>query len=129
MVTVVAGQTGAPSVLDGAYSEQQALRGQTLYYEHCLACHGEQMTGLDQAPPLAGPQFSGVWQGESLWALVSRIDTMPPTEPGILSRDETVDVVAYMLWYNGLPIGETSLSTAQSVLAGMTFEAPPLPGR
>lgn len=128
-MTAARGQTkAAPPVLTGAYTEEQAIRGQGLYYAHCLACHGEDMAGLDRAPPLAGPQFSGVWDGESLWALVGRIDVMPQTGPKELSRDETVAVLAYMLWYNGLPMGEVPLSTEQSVLAEMAFYAPPLPG-
>jgi mono/diheme cytochrome c family protein len=117
------------SVLAGAYSEQQAIRGQALYYEHCLSCHGEMLNGLDQAPPLAGPQFSGIWDGEPLAALVDRIDTMPPTDPGSLSRSDNVDILAYMLWYNGLPIGDSALGTEQSVLTQMTFQTPPLPAR
>ena len=129
-VTTAGGQTGAaPSLLAGAYTEAQAVRGQVLYYAHCLACHGEDMSGLDQAPPLAGPQFSAIWEGESLWALVGRIDTMPPAEPGSLSRTELVDLLAYMLWYNGLPLGDVPLSHEPDALADMVFETPPLPGR
>jgi len=124
-LTVARGQTGsAPSVLTGAYTEEQAVRGQQLYAAHCLDCHGEDMAGLDQAPPLAGPQFGAVWDGEPLWALVERIDAMPPTEPGSLPRGDTVALLAYMLWYNGLPIGETPLATERSSLAEMAFLAP-----
>ena len=121
-----AAQTPAtPSVLTGAYSEEQATRGQVLYYQHCLACHGEMMTGVDQAPPLAGPQFSSIWNGESLWALVERIGTMPPEKPGSLSRQENVDILSYMLWYNGLPLGEQPLTAEQSELTKILFQTPP----
>lgn len=113
-----------PSVLAGAYTEEQAVRGQALYYQHCLLCHGEMMNGVDQAPPLAGPQFSSIWNGESLWALVDRINTMPPTRPGSLTRQENVDVLTYMLWYNGLPLGREALSTEKDLLSAMTFATP-----
>lgn len=120
------GQTLSKSaLLAGAFTEEQAIRGQALYYEHCLSCHGEEMTGLDQAPPLAGPRFSSIWEGESLWSLVERIETMPPTAPGSLSHSEAVDLLTYLLWYNGLPLGDAPLSSEQSVLAEITFETPP----
>ena len=121
---MVNAQADVPSLLDGAYTEEQAIRGQVVYYEQCLACHGEMMNGLDQAPPLAGPQFTGVWNGESLWAMVERIDTMPPNMPGSLSRQDTVDVLTYILWYNGLPLGNGELGLDQKELATMTFELP-----
>ena len=53
---------------------------------------------------------------------------MPPSQPGILSAEEVVAILAYMLWYNGLPIGDVPLSTEPSVLADMVFHAPPVPG-
>jgi mono/diheme cytochrome c family protein len=123
------GQGASPSpLLTGAFSEDQAVRGQALYYQHCLSCHAEDMTGLDQAPPLAGPRFSSVWDGESLWSLVERIETMPPTAPGSLTHSEAVDLLSYMLWYNGLPLGDAALSAEQSVLARLTFETPSVAG-
>jgi cytochrome c len=95
-----------------------------VYYQQCLACHGEMMNGQDQAPPLVGPQFSSIWNGESLWALVQRIDTMPPNMPGSLSRQDNVDVLTYILWYNGLPLGDGELGTEQKDLAEILFETP-----
>ena len=118
----------AVSVLTGAYTEAQAIHGQELYYAHCLSCHAEDMTGLDQAPPLAGPQFASVWDGESLWALVLRIDAMPPSTPGMFSREQSVALLAYMLWYNNLPIGDVALSTDQLELEQIVFESG-LPGQ
>lgn len=115
----------APSVLMGAYTEEQATRGQVLYYQHCLQCHGETLAGVDKAPALAGPQFSSTWNAAPLAALVGRILSMPPEKPGSLSQDESVAILTYILWYNGLPLGATPLGTGQDVLTQMTFETPP----
>ena len=124
-----AGQAAARlSVMSGVYSEAQAIRGQTLYYQHCLACHGEMMQGVDQAPPLAGPQFGSNWNGESLWSIVERIGTMPPEKPGTLAQQEMVDVLTYILWFNGLPLGNEALGTQRDGLMAMPFELPP-PGQ
>jgi mono/diheme cytochrome c family protein len=114
----------SPSVLEGAYTEEQALRGQEQYYAYCLACHGDDMAGRDQAPPLAGPQFSDVWESESLWALVDRIGTMPPDRPDLLARNDAVDLLTYILWFNGLPIGDVALGTEKSILEEMVFAMP-----
>jgi len=119
---------GGSSVTDGVFSEAQAIRGQEIYFTYCYLCHGDDMSGRDQAPPLAGPQFSGVWEDASLWSLVDRFGTMPPDRPGILSRDEAVDLLSYVLWFNGLPLGETELGTDKDLLESMTFETP-LPGQ
>jgi mono/diheme cytochrome c family protein len=115
----------APSVLEGAYTEEQALRGRALYYEHCLHCHGETMAGVDKASPLAGPQFGSTWNDAPLAALAARILSMPPEKPGTLSREQSVDILTYILWYNGLPLGDAPLGTAQDVLGRMTFKIPP----
>lgn len=122
---VLAQSDDAPSVLAGAYTEEQALRGQALYYQHCLLCHGETMAGVDKAPALAGPQFGSTWNDAPLAALVARILTMPPEKPGSLSREESVDILSYLLWYNGLPLGEQPLDSAQDVLARTRFQIAP----
>lgn len=125
-VSLVMAAFAQDALLAGAFNETQAVRGQAVYYQHCLACHGESMNGVDQAPPLTGPQFGSNWRGETLWALVERMMTMPPDKPGTLSRHELVDTLAYVLWYNGLPLGDAELPAEQDVLSGMTFELPPL---
>jgi len=122
------GQPAAkPSVLAGAYTEEQALRGRALYYEHCLQCHGETMAGADKAPALAGPQFGSTWNGAPLAALVARISTMPPENPASLPREQSIDILTYVLWYNGLPLGDEPLPAEQDVLNQLTFQIPPNP--
>ena len=122
----VDGQAETPrSLLSGVYTEQQALQGQALYYEHCLQCHGETMAGADKAPALTGPQFASTWSGAPLVALVARILTMPPEKPGSLTQQQAVDVLTYMLWYNGLPLGAEPLAAAPEVLSEITFQTSP----
>ena len=115
----------SPSVLRGAYTEEQAVRGRALYYEHCLHCHGETMAGVDKAPPLAGPQFGSTWNDAPLATLATRILGMPPEKPGSLSREQSVDILTYILWYNGLPLGDVPLGAGQDVLGRLTFQIPP----
>jgi mono/diheme cytochrome c family protein len=119
--------TPAPSILTGVYTEEQALRGRALYYEQCLQCHGETMAGADKAPALVGPQFASTWNGAPLAALVARIATMPPEKPMSLLQEQRVEILAYVLWYNGLPLGSEPLPAEQDALTKMTFEIPPSP--
>jgi mono/diheme cytochrome c family protein len=114
----------APSLLAGAYTEEQALQGRALYYEQCLLCHGETMAGVDKAPPLAGPQFQSTWNGAPLAALVARILTMPPEKPNTLSQEQSVAILTYILWYNGLPLGDAPLASAPDVLGKVVLEIP-----
>jgi mono/diheme cytochrome c family protein len=126
VATVAHSQSSAPpGVHNGVYTEEQAIRGQDIYSSRCLQCHGETLAGMDQAPPLTGPQFGGVWQGVPLEALVTRIGTMPPDAPGTLTRAQSVDVLAYILWYNGLPYGDAPLDPAQGSLTKIVFETLP----
>ena len=118
---------GTPSILAGAYTEEQALRGRELYYQHCLQCHGETMAGADKSPPLVGPQFASTWNGAPLAALVARIATMPPEKPASLLQEQRVDILTYVLWYNGLPLGSEPLPTDPDTLTKMTFEPPSTP--
>jgi mono/diheme cytochrome c family protein len=121
-----AGQpAAAPAILTGAYTEEQALLGRELYYQHCLQCHGETMAGADKAPPLVGPQFASTWTGAPLAALVARIATMPPEQPASLLQEQRVAILAYVLWYNGLPLGNERLPVEQDGLTKITFQVPP----
>ncbi len=127
LVRAVGQPAAAPSILAGAYTEEQALRGRALYYEHCLQCHGETMAGADKAPPLVGPQFASTWNGAPLAALVARIATMPPEKPASLLQEQRVEILTYVLWYNGLPLGSEPLPAEQDALTQTTFQIPPSP--
>jgi mono/diheme cytochrome c family protein len=116
-----------PSILAGAYTEEQALLGRELYYQHCLQCHGETMAGADKAPALVGPQFASTWKGAPLGALVARIATMPPEKPATLLEEQRVAILTYMLWYNGLPLGSQPLPVEPDALMKIVFQVPASP--
>src|SRR5215212_10383792 len=54
---------------DGVFSDTQADRGHALYTQRCAGCHGADLTGSAQAPPLEGPAFRFKWRQEPLSAL------------------------------------------------------------
>ena len=112
----------ARSIWDGVYTDAQARRGEQLYAKHCSRCHGADLTGMpvtppfsgakDRTPELVGPIFYGNYDDLPLCDLVERIRiSMPQDRPGSLIRRDTVDVVAYLLFQGGFPLGPTELTT------------------
>lgn len=109
---------------DGVYTEKQAKRGEDIYGAQCTTCHGGDLAGADSAPELAGLTFASNWNDLKLSELADRIRTsMPQNNPGNLSRQETADVVAFILSKNKAPAAETELPPASESLATITFKA------
>src|SRR5919201_6819909 len=99
----------------GVYSDQQAKRGEALYKDRCASCHGATLAG-DVGPPLAGDAFVGAW-GAPLSELVNKIQsTMPANDPGTLTRQQSTDVVAYLLQVGRFPAGASELSSDEAAL-------------
>jgi len=98
------------SVWDGAYTKEQAKRGETLYAQHCASCHGPDLSGNDEAAPLTGANFLSNWDGLTVGDLSERVRiSMPPNKLGKLSRQEIVDVLSYVLSVNSFPSGKAEL--------------------
>jgi mono/diheme cytochrome c family protein len=101
---------GAPSVWDGVYTAAQAERGGAFYVKECASCHGEGLMGQDQAPGLVGPDFLATWNGQTVGDLFEQTrKSMPQDNANTFSRQEYLDVVAFMLRANGFPAGRTEL--------------------
>jgi mono/diheme cytochrome c family protein len=119
MTTGYAGQQR--SVADGVYSAGQATRGQPIYSAQCAECHGPALEG-SSGPPLAGDAFLSNWSAQPLANLVDKIQkTMPFSLPGSLSRQQSTDLVAYMLQAGKFPAGQTDLTDA--ALSQIAFAA------
>jgi cytochrome c len=112
------------SVWDGIYTEEQAKRGAPLYSQKCAHCHAPDLTGGETAPALASPDFKSNWSGLSVDDLFERIKiSMPQDNPGSLSRQQTADILAFILSRGGFPAGETELAREAEVLKQIRFEA------
>ena len=112
------------SVWDGVSTDEQAKRGGPLYSQRCAQCHAPDLTGGETAPALASAEFKGNWSGLSVDDLFERIKiSMPQDNPGSLSRQQTADIVAFVLSKGGFPAGERELAREAEVLKGIRFEA------
>jgi mono/diheme cytochrome c family protein len=111
------------SVWDGVYTKTQAVRGQAVYAEECMKCHGENLGGGEGGPPLAGKEFLEKWNGKTagnLFAVMRK--TMPSDDPGNLSTRQYSDLVAYMLSVNGFPSGQMELDREMASLDDIRIE-------
>ncbi len=113
------------SVWDGVYTEAQAKRGLPLYNQHCLDCHGDDLEGDAETPPLRGGTFLTNWDGQKLGDLYTRIHRDMPlnSEAGKLSSAVVADLVAYILSINQFPPGPEELPHAVEVLNEIRFQA------
>ena len=117
------GQT-SKSVWDGVFTEEQAKRGETISKEECVRCHGQVLSGGEEAPPLAGAGFVANWNGSTMGDLFERIRISMPTDaPGRLTRQENADILAYILSLNKFPAGKTELDRQSEVLKQIKFVA------
>lgn len=113
-----------PSVWDGVYATAQADRGQSLYAKQCASCHKDDLGGHGTTPPLAGEDFAGKWDGQTLDDLLEKMQTsMPADHPGSLSREENTAILAFILRANDFPAGKKDLSSESGPLAKIRFIA------
>ncbi|MCM3879229.1 MAG: PQQ-binding-like beta-propeller repeat protein [Vicinamibacterales bacterium] len=105
-ITRVGGQQAT-----GAYTAAQAQAGQAAYGTQCAGCHGADFEGSGDAPALAGGTFRLKWGPKPVNELIETIlDTMPPTNPGALGEQGTINVAAYILSRNGVAVGQRDLT-------------------
>jgi cytochrome c len=104
----VAAQTATAAPL---YATAQAEEGKTVFEASCARCHGPDLAGQNDAPPLSGPYFASSWGGHKVSELIDFVQgNMPFETPGSLDETSYLRVVAYVLSRNGVPAGETPLA-------------------
>jgi mono/diheme cytochrome c family protein len=113
-LSIAGGQQAPPrtrTVLDGVYTQTQAERGLRSYTEHCSRCHRDNLRGNPEALGLTGTRFIEAWREDTLFSLFDHMATRMPREPRqTLPTPVYVDIVAFILQFNGYPAGERELS-------------------
>lgn len=116
----------AASVWSGVYSAEQASRGEAVYTETCLACHGQDLGGNSNSPALKGMSFMFLWEGRTLGEFFEKIRSEMPTDrPGQLSAADYLSVVAYILQQNAFPAGAEELPSPGDALNAIAIDAKP----
>ncbi|GJM11875.1 MAG: hypothetical protein DHS20C12_02780 [Pseudohongiella sp.] len=107
----------AKTVWDGVYTEEQASRGEAVYTQACIACHGQDLGGNSNSPALTGMSFMFLWEGRSLGEFYETIRSEMPTDrPGQLPEQDYLDVVAYILQKNAFPSSSDALPLSSEAL-------------
>ena len=111
------------TVWDGVYTEDQATRGEALYAENCVKCHGATLQGNGEgAKPLTDAAFKSTWNGVPLGALFDRIRlSMPQDKPGTMTRQQVADLLAFLLRANKFPAGKDELVRQTDLLNAIVF--------
>jgi hypothetical protein len=109
----------AKSTSAGVYTDAQARRGEGSYKTNCVSCHS--------AKEYTGSAFTVAWVSRSAFDLFEQIRTlMPEDNPGILPRQDYVDIVAYLFSMNSYPTGADELPNDDEALKRIRIDS--LPG-
>ena len=120
---------GVPDIVtaqqaSGVFTVEQSQSGRAFYDRNCAACHGIDLEGSGDAPPLAGGTFLLKWGPKMLSELFGLIlQTMPPANPQSLDETSALNATAYILQRNGARAGQEMLR------AGLTTRIGAIAGR
>jgi len=109
----------------GPFTDAQAQAGQTAYAQNCARCHD-----AGEAPVLSGASFMNAWGTRTTKDLYARVkDTMPVDNPGVLSSDTVVTIVAWLLKNNGATAGTAAFTPTTTVAINTITAALARPAR
>ncbi len=100
---------------DGIYSEAQADAAKAPYVKLCSECHAFTVAALKQPKdlPLGDEPFLKKWEGRTLDELLTLIvTTMPNDGSAVVSDEEALNLLAYVLQQNGFAPGKAPLDKA-----------------
>jgi S-disulfanyl-L-cysteine oxidoreductase SoxD len=104
-------QAGDRTSWSGVFTVEQAKNGDRIYHERCSKCHGPDLVATDpDAPDLTADGFKLGWIGKTVGNRFRTIRiAMPADAPGSLDEASYIDIIAFVLSFNGHPPGNEKL--------------------
>ena len=119
-------QAGKTSTASGVFTAEQAKNGESAFQARCASCHGADLHSTDpEAPDLTEAAFRFGWNGKTIANRFEEIrGTMPYGNAGSLDDQTYLDIVAYILQFNGIPSGSKKLEPDDSALEKIVIAVP-----
>lgn len=98
---------------DGIYTKAQADGAKAQYDKVCLTCHAFSEDGRKKKEDLllGSEEFLKKWEGKSVEELVTTTAlSMPNDGSAVISEEEALNLIAYVLQQNGFPAGNAPLT-------------------
>ena len=110
-IASVGGQQAQPAA-GGVFTAAQAQAGdRRRTRSNVPAATAQDFRGVGRRASRRGPDFRAKWGPRAVNELFTYlVQTMPPTNPGALGEQGTLDVTAYLLQINGAPAGQQPLT-------------------
>jgi cytochrome c len=119
-------QAAGKSTADGVFTPEQAKNGERAYQSNCATSHGYDLhSGDAEAPDLTEGPFKYAWGGRTIGDQFELIRSgMPFRNPRSLDDQTYLDIVTYILQFNGIPAGKEKLMPDLQQLKQITIEVP-----
>jgi mono/diheme cytochrome c family protein len=119
-------QAGKTSTASGVFTAAQAKSGESAFQERCATCHGADLHSIEpEAPDLTEGAFRFGWNGKTIANRFEEIrGTMPYGNARSLDDQTYLDIVAYILQFNGIPSGSQKLEPDVPALEKIVITVP-----
>src|SRR5258708_7767992 len=119
-------QSGAKSTASGVFTAEQAKNGERAFQAKCATCHGSDLHSTDaEAPDLTEGAFKFGWEGKTIANRFEQIRGSMPLGNARSMDDQTyIDIVAYILAFNGIPAGNQKLEPDVRALEQIVIAVP-----
>ena len=109
VAATLAQQAPMRTVWEGVFTTAQADRGDKLFAQRCATCHGADMLGGAGVPGVSGLEFVAAWNNLTVGGVFEVMKgSMPADNPGGLSDQQYVDLLAAMLRGSEFPASMTT---------------------